>query len=391
MLIQIFIKRTHFHKRSGGLETQNKELSEGLVKLGYKVNVISPKYELDDAEKIENGVIYTFLDCWYSYSQGAKEGFVKSSWEKESLEYYKKTNPNLVISQSSAGFSIIKLKNRVPVIAIAHGTILREFKTFIKKGGYKNPFTFVKTAQYVAREYLFKQRQFINKADFVVTVSEDVKKDLLKETGVDAKKVQVIYVGVNKTRFLKPDINNNNSIKLIYIGVLIKEKGVGFAISAISKLKEKYKDIKLTIVGDGEDKQYFENLVKQLNLADSVNFVGRVDYSEVPSLLNRNNIFIHPSVRDEGFPMVMLEAVTAGLPIIATDKGGTRNVVRSGINGILLNPEENLEQQIVEGVSFIKDGIKLKDMSDESLKIASEFSFDKVINQYDQIIKALTK
>src|SRR3989338_5341902 len=171
MLIQIFIKRTHFHKRSGGLETQNKELSEGLVKLGYKVNVISPKYELDDAEKIENGVIYTFLDCWYSYSQGAKEGFVKSSWEKESLEYYKKTNPNLVISQSSAGFSIIKLKNRVPVIAIAHGTILREFKTFIKKGGYKNPFTFVKTAQYVAREYLFKQRQFINKADFVVTVS----------------------------------------------------------------------------------------------------------------------------------------------------------------------------------------------------------------------------
>jgi len=89
--------------------------------------------------------------------------------------------------------------------------------------------------------------------------------------------------------------------------------------------------------------------------------------------------------------MVMLEAVTAGLPIIATDKGGTRNVVRSGINGILLNPEENLEQQIVEGVSFIKDGIKLKDMSDESLKIASEFSFDKVINQYDQIIKALTK
>ncbi len=391
MLIEIFIKRTHFHLRSGGLETQSKELAEGLVGLGYMVNVISPKYELKVDEKTENNVKYTFLDCWYSKNEALKFGFLKNSWAQESLNYYKNTKPDLVISQSSAGFEIIKQKNRVPVLAIAHGTILREFKTFIKKGGYKNPITFAKTLQYVIREYFGKQYNFINKADFVVTVSEDVKKDLLKETKVNPKKVQVIYVGVSSARFLNPRINNADPIRLIYVGVLIKEKGAGFAILAISKLKEKYKDIQLTIVGDGQDKLYFEDLVNGLELGNYVNFKGRVDYSQIPMLLNQNNIFIHPSVRDEGFPMVILEAVTAGLVVIATDKGGTRNVVKSGINGILLNPYTNIEQQIVDGLTFIKDGMKLESMSSESLKIAVEFSFDKVISQYDEIIKFLTK
>jgi len=390
MLIEIFIKRTHFHKKSGGLETQSKELAEGLVRLGYKVNVVSPKYELNETQKTENGVEYTFLDCWYSNSERIAVGFSKNSWAIESLFYYKETNPDLVISQSSAGYLIIKEKDRIPVLAIAHGTILREFRTFIKKGGYRNPYNFLKTSQYIAREYFGKQKEFINKSDFVVTVSEDVKNDLLKETKVNADKVKVIYVGVDSARFLKPNITNLDPIKLIYVGVLIKEKGAGFAISAISKLKNKFKDIKLTIVGDGEDKEYFESLSKELDLDNYVDFTGRVDYAQIPTLLNQHNIFIHPSVRDEGFPMVMLEAVTAGLPIIATDKGGTRNVVKSGINGILLNPDENVEQQIIDAISFIKDGMKLEDMSKESLKISKEFSFDKVMNQYDKIIKTLT-
>lgn len=390
MFIEIFIKRTHFHLDSGGLETQSKELAEGLVKIGYTVNVISPRYELEVSEKMENGVDYTFLDCWYSNTQAFKNIFSKPSWVQVSLEYFNNTKPDFVISQSSAGYSIIKQKNRVPVLSIAHGTILREFKTFMKKGGYKNPVTFIKTLQYIIREYFGKQKEFINESDFVVTVSEDVKKDLLKETKVDSEKVKVIYVGVDSARFLKPNISNSDPIKLIYVGVLIKEKGAGFAITAISKLKKKYSSIKLMIVGDGEDKVYFQSLVKELKLDDFVTFTGRVDYVQIPTLLNQNNIFIHPSVRDEGFPMVMLEAVTAGLPIIATDKGGTRNVVKSGINGMLLNPNENVEAQIIEAVKYIKDGMKLKDMSDESLKISKEFSFDKVISQYDQIIKVLT-
>jgi len=391
MLIEIFIKRTHFHQNSGGLETQSKELAEGLVRLGYRVNAVSPQLELNITEKTENGVKYTFLDCWYSNTQAIKHMFSKPSWAQKSLEYFQNTNPDLVISQSSAGYTIIKQKNRVPVLTIAHGTILREWKTFIKKGGYKNLFQLLKTLQYVIREYLGKQKQFINKSDFVVTVSEDVKKDLLKETKISPRKVQVIYVGVDSSRFLKPKILNSDPIKLIYVGVLIKEKGVGYAIRAMSKLKTKYPTIKLTIVGDGSDKNTFEKLVKALNLESFVTFTGKVNYSQIPFLLNQNNIFIHPSIRDEGFPMVMLEAVTAGLPIIATDKGGTRNVVKSGVNGILLNPDQNLENQIIDAISFIKDGIKLEDMSSESLKISKEFSFDKVLSQYDKIIKILTR
>jgi len=391
MFIEIFIKRTHFHQNSGGLETQSKELAEGLVKLGYRVNVISPQLELNILEKAENGVNYTFLNCWYTNTQAIKHKFSKPSWAQKSLKYFQNTNPDLVISQSSAGYTIIKQKNRVPVLTIAHGTILREWKTFIKKGGYKNLFQLLKIFQYIVREYFGKQKQFINKSDFVVTVSEDVKKDLLKETKISPEKVKVIYVGVDSAKFLKPKILNTDSIKLIYVGVLIKEKGAGYAIKAISKLKEKYPSIKLTIVGNGHDRENFEKLVKTLKLEHFVTFTGKVDYSYIPTLLNQNNIFIHPSVRDEGFPMVMLEAVTAGLPIIATDKGGTRNVVKSGVNGILLNPDEKVKDQIIDAVSFIKDGMKLEDMSDESIKISKEFSFDKVLNQYDQIIKILTR
>ncbi|NQU35354.1 MAG: glycosyltransferase family 4 protein [Bacteroidetes bacterium] len=362
-----------------------------LVKRGYNVEVVSPKYELNFFSKEENGVKYTFLDCSYNLTSFVKSKFKVKRWDYVAYDYFLQNKPDLIISQSSAGYPIIKQKkeHKIPVLSIAHGSILREFRTLIKKFEFKHTLKFLINSQFVLKEYLFRQRNFIRMSNAVVAVSEDAKKDVSKETG--RKDIQVIYVGVDSTRYLLPNINNNDQLKLIYVGVIIREKGLGFILESLVELNKLYPSVKLTVVGDGEDLLYFRELSKELGVSANVTFLGRVLYNNIPKILNAHNLFLLPTIRDEGFPMVILEALTAGLPIVATDKGGTKNVVKSGINGMLLDPTSNIKNDLTEAIKFIKDGNKLESMSQESIRLSKEFSMAKSLDKYEKIIQNLLK
>jgi glycosyltransferase involved in cell wall biosynthesis len=119
----------------------------------------------------------------------------------------------------------------------------------------------------------------------------------------------------------------------VFIGRLGVEKGVDFLLSAIKKAG----NLRFKIVGDGPLAQCLEDKQKNLHL-QNVEFCGYKAKEDALSMLGRASFLVLPSIWYEGFPMVILEAMSLGKPVITTSLGGLPEIIRDGYNGFLVPP-----------------------------------------------------
>ena len=129
----------------------------------------------------------------------------------------------------------------------------------------------------------------------------------------------------------------NDKIVISYIGRIIQEKGVINLMEAFKKLCNDYNNIELVIAGDGP---LLDSLKKKYT-ADNITFLGKINHEEVMKLCVRTDIFVHPSMYPEGLPTSILEAGIMKTAIVATDRGGTKEVISNDSLGIIV--EENVE------------------------------------------------
>ena len=125
---------------------------------------------------------------------------------------------------------------------------------------------------------------------------------------------------------------------LLFVGRVIRQKGLDFAIAAMPAIIRRHPDAKLVIVGKGDKLEELKNLVERLGVGGSVVFTGFVDDSQLKALLSSADMFILPSLW-EVLPVAILEAMAAGKAIVCTDAGGNRELV-DGRNGIVV-PKRN--------------------------------------------------
>jgi glycosyltransferase involved in cell wall biosynthesis len=128
---------------------------------------------------------------------------------------------------------------------------------------------------------------------------------------------------------------------LVFVGRVVPEKGVGDALAALALLRERLPDATLAVVGDGPARPGFELEARRLGIAEQVHFVGAVPPEDVPLYLGAADVFLGPSRRSaEGWTeaqgLSFVEAQLAGLPVIATDAGGLRDVVTDGATGLVV-------------------------------------------------------
>jgi glycosyltransferase involved in cell wall biosynthesis len=119
--------------------------------------------------------------------------------------------------------------------------------------------------------------------------------------------------------------------RIIYVGRLREQKGIEVFLRAVENLNEP-----ILIVGDGANRDEIESLAYNLNL--DVEFTGEVTPNLVDKYLFRSRIFVLPSVRGEGLPNAVLEAMSAGLPVVVTDTGGAADAVKHGETGFIVSP-----------------------------------------------------
>jgi glycosyltransferase involved in cell wall biosynthesis len=184
------------------------------------------------------------------------------------------------------------------------------------------------------------------KANCFTTVSKDLKNYFVKEIGISEESITVIPNGVDTSRFTPGPKNGVLQELLPYkfagkvlisIGRLTEAKDQITLLSAMELLKKQGRNIFLIVVGDGELRIPLEKEIAQKDLTHCVYLAG--SRSDVYRLLPGADAFILSSKR-EGVPMSILEAMAAGLPVIATKVGGIPEVIKDGQNGILVPPED---------------------------------------------------
>ena len=211
------------------------------------------------------------------------------------------------------------------------------------------------------------------KAMVVTTNSEGLKELALKTLNRDIK---IIYNGVNINEFRPNCIRKiGDKIKLVSTGRLIKRKGYEYLIEALKSFKDDYT---LTLVGDGD----LEGELKELSKGLNVEFRGKLNREGVIKELQKADIFVLPSL-NEGMSNSVLEAMACGLPVIVTDVGGSKELIKD--NGIIV------EKGSVESLKNVLNKIDIKDLDEmgkKSRRIAEEMSWGKVAESYGGIYNA---
>ena len=120
------------------------------------------------------------------------------------------------------------------------------------------------------------------------------------------------------------ETKQTDGTRLLYVGYLRDTKGVRYLIDAMGFLPEQ---IELTVVGDGPEREALESQVEKSAAFDRIEFTGSIPYEEITRAYSNADIFVHPGVWPEPFGRTILEAMQAGLPVVATDIGGPREIV----------------------------------------------------------------
>ncbi len=204
-----------------------------------------------------------------------------------------------------------------------------------------------------------------------ICISSRTKNDVGKWPFIK-NKLTVIHNGITDFTIQKRTVVTQQCDRSVTVGVIAelhRIKGLDILLSAWGKFTKNHKG-KLIIYGEGEEKQNLENMVRILDISDSVFLKGYVD--DVRSRLFDFDIFCIPS-RSEGLPYVILEAGLAELPIIATSVGGIPEIIENGINGILI-PTENVEM-LFSTLILLAENEDLRKRLGTSLKVSIQKNF----------------
>jgi phosphatidyl-myo-inositol alpha-mannosyltransferase len=205
----------------------------------------------------------------------------------------------------------------------------------------------------------------------------------------------IIPNGIDCSRFCSTDIQpieqfNDGHPNILYVGRMDKRKGFHYLMRALPQIRIAVPDARLIVVGafSDKDKAPYVRYAHALRLRN-VHFVGYVTPKELPRYYRTATVFCAPSTGFESFGIILLEAMAAGLPIVASDIAGYRSVVDQGIDGLLVPPKK--ERAIAHAVvELLTDAKRRATMSQAGQHKAAQYDWDiiaqRVLAYYEQLI-----
>lgn len=221
----------------------------------------------------------------------------------------------------------------------------------------------------------------LNKSNGSIAVSENLA-EKMRSLGTNPNIITVLRNGVDTTRFTplkNKDLRKSYKIKdeeilILFVGYLDSFKGIFEIVNAFNKIKKDNCFAKLMIVGTGPKKNELKNRVLDLGLEKSVILTGNVEPEKIHTYYQASDIFVLPSYTDSGGPpLVFIEAMACGLPVIGTDVGGIPEGIKNGINGFIV-PSKNVDELAKKLEVLIKNEDLRKEFGINSLRKIRENS-----------------
>lgn len=348
------------------------DLIKSLLKQKHIVYAFTSEYSKEQLSLIESlGII----PVTYKLSRGGISPLADIKATYELSKKIKEIAPHLVFCYFSKpvifGTIAAKLAKVPKVIGMLEGL------------GYTftdQPEGLSKKTQLIKSVQILLYKVALPQLDKLIFLNPDDPKNLLERYSIKVKKAEILGgIGLNLNEYPYETIESIKlPIKFIFIGRLLKEKGIYDFISAAKIVKQSYSDVQFTVLGaidssnPGALQQSELNRLISLNI---INYAGQVD--NVQKWISNSHVFVLPSYR-EGVPRSTQEAMAIGRAVITTDVPGCRETVIDGVNGFLVekwNPQALAEKMIY----FIEHPEQIKKMGYKGYKIAQEkFDADKV-------------
>lgn len=350
-----------------------------LHKAGHKVVVLSidsrAKFystKLGISHKIIDGVDFYNLSCFPNVifrPIAYRIMLFLISWQLDYLyKRMQKTHgtPDLIYSHyllNSYAALRLKKKYNLPLVAIEHWSEVNKdvLKSYVKYSGDK----------------------VYSIADKVIAVSDSLKSMLNKHFHVDAL---VVHNLVGEGFDYNPT-SQRSTFNFVTVGSLFHVKGYDILIDAFAKIASVNNNFRLTIVGDGNQRPLLQQLITKHNLQSMVSLVGRKSRAEVADILLNSDVYVSSS-RNENFSVSVLEALSIGLPVVATICGGIRECINDS-NGLLV-PTENVDR-LSDAMLKISQNISNYNRESIARDFENRFSTTSIVNNLVSIFETIIK
>jgi glycosyltransferase involved in cell wall biosynthesis len=312
---------------TGGVESVTVNLLYGFSNLDVEISVISFRKEVKKQHIFEFAPNIRIYYYPYRFIKSTKLNFLFFG----SLIVYKQVKslkPDIIHLQGNGSSLLLlrKLKNENVVIT-PHADL---------KGEYLNFITLKKKINH--KIVIIIERFVMKKFNNFIFISEYLKTILYENKVLGQINHQtVIFNPVNPIFFLVKDNEQINRLNILYVGEISKRKGLIDLIKGLSELKVKGIIYHLNIVGDFNNniiKDLILTTIKENNLDSQITFFGWVSQKSIAELMNYNGVFVLPS-NQESLPMSLIESMSSGKIVIATDVGGISEIVKHEVTGYI--------------------------------------------------------
>lgn len=284
-------------------------------------------------------------------------------------------------------FLTLPLIKKKPTIVTVHDLIPLKYPQFFPKGikGY---------SKWQIQKFSLKQ------SDAVITDSYSSKEDIIKYTGINKDKIQVIYLGVRDGFKIIESKKVLESVKkrlklpeefLLHVGDVNYNKNIEGLIKAFAIIHRSHPYLKLVLVGSGfvnnsPQLRKVKHLIESLNLADRVYFLDQVSINDLVVIYNLAKVYLQLSLA-EGFGLPLLEAMACGTPVVASNRSSMLEIV--GNSDILVDPEDYYE--IANKVLDLLTDVSIyRCMKDKGLERVKIFTWEKTAKQTIEVYKKIS-
>jgi len=257
------------------------------------------------------------------------------------------------------------------------------------------PFSFTAHANDLfERGWLLEQK--VRRAKFAVTISEHNRQFLI-EKGCPGNKIHVVRCGVDPGAFAAGHARPSHPIPTIgTLGRMVEKKGIDDLIRACQMLKDRNIAFNLEIAGDGPMQGELQALVSDGDLAEQVHFKGSLAHEQVPEWLQGLDMFVLACKKDrhgdmDGIPVVLMEAMLAGVPVISCRISGIPELIEDGQSGLLAEPE-NPDQLAGAIARLLSDDNLRNDFRTNAMAtVQAEFELSKNVAVLDKLFREVIR
>jgi len=395
------ITRSMPSQSRGGVQDHTHELALGLSRRGHRVIVLTTAHAQGRAED-------TFENVRVCYLPGTRLSVLDSAWwdasRQAARDLLRKEHIDILHSQGPAGYSIVRENGQeksVPTLISFHGTHYDELVTRWKRGFSFNPVRSAKNLAAIGivlkKFYLWDKRAMRFADAFIATSNEQ---ELLLENvyHLPAEKIHKVFNGMDLTTFspgepaatLRNRLNvPGNALIVLCMARLIRDKGIQHMIAAMPRILQSVPQSRLIVVGDGNYRPSLERLVRARHLENHIIFAGSVEFASLPDYFRLADIFVNPTVQQNGYDLTMVEAMACEKTVISSHIGSTPTLIEHNREGILFPPANSnlLARSVVE---LLQDPDRRVLMGRQGRKkVLRDFTLDTMVEKTIGVYRAL--